>query len=838
MIYKIIVINLKKREDRKNNIFQLFDSINFEKYYFYNAFDGKNISLTLEIKNLFNGNDFGNRKGIIGCALSHYNIWLDLAKDKINNYYVIFEDDINLSNNFIENFNESKEFINNNIEMIDIFFLGYHKKNNKNNKNYDIKNISIEDFCNENYVGGFFAYIITKKGAFKMLDYIKKNGIKHGIDYLIKINNELNIFEINPNIVYSEWVKNLNDNVDTNIQKDFETFNFNKIIDYNNFLFIKKYDQIDNDYKYININNNEYESLLNICRNDDVNIAGFNTLGFIKNKINLKELKFIDFFENNDHGIFINLNKKINIKILCDWCNSKKICEEWNKMSKGECIWNNIRITHEDNNIDYYIIINKPYYENEKYINDKTIIFQMEPQCNNQYQNWGVKTWGIWSNPDESKFLQVRTHKKYYNNCMWQLNKTYNELMKEDNILKTYNYISTICSSKYYDPGHIKRVNFLKFLENKNDTTIKIDIYGSDNKLEFKNYIKSLDLDKKNDGILPYKYYFMAENNSEYNYITEKLWEPIIAECLCFYWGAPNVSDYIDKRAYITLDLDNFEESFNIIKNAINNDLWSERINIIRQEKYKILNYYNFFPTVERIITKDLFKDNLNNLNKNFKIYIFQTENVLNYKIIPFINSLKELGFNVDIFQKINKKNIIIQNIFGSECVKKLIHDDNVKYCNLSNKLDINKLYYTWNQIKLYEELLHNNDDSLLSNDNYLIIDDNIDFISSFNYLLNHLLYLPENYDVCLLFQSQKNSCKIINQYNSFYYNVKKYFFDSLHAHIISKNGIFKILNYINNFISFNSEHLIYECYENINNFNLYTVNENQLFLSKLSVVK
>jgi GR25 family glycosyltransferase involved in LPS biosynthesis len=564
MTYKIIVINLKKREDRKNNIFKLFDSVNFEKYYFYEAIDGVNLKLTLEIKNLFKINDFGNRKGFIGCALSHYNIWLDLAKDKINNYYLIFEDDIKLSKNFVEKFNECKEFINDNIELIDILFLGYHK--NKSTIILDSNNITIEDFNNEKYIGGFFSYIITKKGAFKMIDYIEKNGIKHGIDYLIKINDELNVFEVNPNIVYSEWVRSLNDNVDTNIQKNLEVFDFNKIFDYNNFIFIKEHDMINNDYKYIQIDN--INDLLNIASNDSVNIAGFNTLGFIKNKIDLNELKYIDWFKNDSHGIYINLNKTINIKILCDWCSSKKICEEWNNLSKGNCIWNNIRITYEDNNIDYYIIINKPNNNNEKYIEEKTIIFQMEPYCNNEYQKWGVKTWGKWSNPDESSFLHVRTHKKYYNNCMWQLNMSYNQFM-ENMITKTYNHISTICSSKYYDPGHIKRVDFLRFLENKNDSSIKIDIYGNDNKLGFKNYIKSLDTDKKNDGIIPYKYYFMAENNSEYNYITEKLWEPILSECLCFYWGAPNVSDYIDERAYVRLDLDNFEESYNIIKNAI-----------------------------------------------------------------------------------------------------------------------------------------------------------------------------------------------------------------------------------------------------------------------------
>ena len=757
MNYKIIVLNLKKRIDRKNNIIKLFDNIIVEKYYFYEAIDGLEIPLTLEIKNLFKDNDFANRKGFIGCALSHYNIWIDLVKDKINDYYLIFEDDIDLQNNFNEYLNTCKEYLKDNIGHIDILFLGYHKYVN-DVKKYS-KNISIDSLCNEKYIGGFFGYIITKNGAIKMLDYIKKNGIKHGIDYLIKINNELNVYEVNPNIVYSDWVKNLDDTVDSNIQRDFKIFDFNDIFDYNNFLFIKDYDQINNDYGYINTKN--INELLNISRNNDINIAGFNTLGFIKNKI--KDISYIDWFKNDNHGIFINLNKKINVKILCDWCSSEKLCQECNNMSKGNCIWNNIRITHEDENIDYYIIINKPFDKNQKYDMDKTIVFQMEPLCNNEYQNWGVKTWGVWAIPDESKFLHVRTHKKYYNNCMWQLYIDYNQLMN-NSIKKTHNYMSTICSSKYYDPGHIKRIDFLKFIENKIDTSIKIDIFGSDNKFQFKNYIKALDFDKKNEGILPYKYYFMVENNCEYNYITEKLWEPIICECLCFYYGAPNVSDYINDKAYVQLDMDDFEKSYNIIKNAIDNDLWSERINIIRKEKYKILNYYNFYPTVERIITQDSFKNKLHMLIKNIKIYILIKDVNINYKIIPFVNSMKEFGFNVD-------------------CIKEKLYLDN------------------------YE--------------NYMIIDDNVDFISSYNNLLNHLLYLPENYDYCLLYQSIENPCIITTQHNSFYYNVKKYRFDSQYARIISKNGMYKLSE---------SHYLVYECYENNGNFNFYTVNGNQLF--------
>ena len=73
-----------------------------------------------------------------------------------------------------------------------------------------------------------------------MLNYIENNGIKHGIDYLFKINKELNIFTLEPSIVLSEWVRNLNDNVDSDIQKDQSIFHLNDISDYNNYMFIPK----------------------------------------------------------------------------------------------------------------------------------------------------------------------------------------------------------------------------------------------------------------------------------------------------------------------------------------------------------------------------------------------------------------------------------------------------------------------------------------------------------------------------------------------------------------------------------------------------------------------
>jgi len=796
MSFKIFVINLKIRNDRKDNMYNLFNNVNIHDYCFYEAYDGKKLDLNLEIKKLFLNNDFNNRKNFIGCALSHYNIWLDLIKDDSSDYYIIFEDDISLCDNFITYFNQLNNEISSKLDKIDILFLGYHSKSKSEFK----KNINIQDFNKDNYIGGSFGYIITKDGAKKLIKYIDNNGIKHGIDYLLKIIYNLNVYELNSHIVFSKWVKNINDDVDSNIQKDFDSFNFNEISDYYNYVFVKNYDQINNDVLYRN-DISIYEMFK--ISNKDENIHGFNTLGFFKNRID--NLVNSNYFKSNNDGIYMKLDKIVRVKMLCNWTNSYNLCNEWKHMSKGDCKWNNVKITHEDNNIDYYIIINKPFNNDDLYISNKTIIFQMEPKCNNSDNSWGTKTWGEWENPDESNFMEVRKHTNFYNNCTWNIKIDYNDL-QNNNIKKSYDYISTICSSKYFDPGHIKRINFLKYIENKNYESFKIDIYGNDNNHKFINYKGSLSTDSKLIGIVPYKYYFMAENNSEYNYITEKFWEPLISECLCFYWGAPNISDYINPNAYVVLDLDDFEKSYNIINDAIINNLWAKRINIIRTEKYKILNYYNFFPTIERVITKDLWKDKLDIMKKQFKIYIIQTnEKEINKISNVLISTFKYFNIDVEFFNSYISDYLSIEDI--DDNIKKIIYNNNeIKYLK-DNGLTI------FNQIRLFEKII------LDKNENYLILNDNLDLNTSLNNLFNHIFYLPENYDVCSLNISKM---KIINQINPLYYTVKKFYFKSSIPYFISKIGVSKILKYINNMLSFDESDFLYNCYNDIDDFNFY----------------
>lgn len=426
---------------------------------------------------------------------------------------------------------------------------------------------------------------------------------------------------------------------------------------------------------------------------------GFNTMGYLKKDIkSLNELSQLDFGLMHE-GLYVK-DRKFRIKMICNWCNSYELCMDWNRMSQGNFRWNNIEITWEDNDIDFYVIINKPK-PYDKFIPHRTIVFHMEPWCPDPSQHWGVKTWGEWAKPDEGKFLQVRSHENYYNNAFWQLRATYNDL-KTMTFNKT-KLLSSICSSKYFDPGHKKRIDFIKFVESKNDDVVKIDIYNTDNQHHFKGYKGPHPPNNKDIGIVPYKYYFMAENNIEKNFITEKIWESIITETLCFYWGCPNISEYIDPRAYIWLDLDDFEGSFNKMKQAILDNEWEKRIEIIRREKQKILEYYNFFPTLDRIINHE-YKFNYNPTDDDIIYHKYLNKLVgVNINNICFIHSCNlynetfVLNSLLEVIMNSNLKDQL-DYIYIINVGQPIIKDDNLNY----HDEKINVINYSTNP-ELYE---------------------------------------------------------------------------------------------------------------------------------------
>ena len=649
------VINLLRRPDRKESTVKVLTDagIDMSGVDFVEAVDGNKLEPTRELANLFKDNDFGSRRGFIGCALSHYKLWQQLLIDPKNEYYVIMEDDFSLQPNFKERYNKLEE--DDHFKMNEVLFLGYTMFSKERNKvenkqiydNPDTTILTIKPLNKSLYIGGFFMYSINKVGAAKLLSYIQQNGIKHGIDYLIKIIPQLDSKELQPLLCYTEWVETNDAKVDSDIQKDFIGLDFSKIkpVGLDNYIFFPKLDHMGDDL-FFNRN-----SVLECVKLSDSNAscAGFNTLGFFKSVIDTTKLVPSAYFGEKD-GLYVKkeyyemskkmdmdkikdkTNEKNRIKMLCNWTNSKQLCKEWSNMctTPESLSWNDkiqMTFTEKREEIDYYVVINST---TEYYDPLKTIVFQMEPWIYDETKNWGIRTWAPeWSIPDPNKFMHVHSHKKYLNNVQWLLDYPLEQISKKVDKDKTMsNKISCVCSNKNFDEGHILRNNFIKYIEDKKEEREKkenvieisdsglevfglevfglevfgLEVFGRENYHNFKSYIGQLKDDNKLNGLLPYKYHLSAENNCEHNYATEKIWEPILSECLCFYWGCPNLSEYISPEAYVCLPLNDFAESLKIIKQAVSEDWWSQRIDIIRREKQKILSELAFFPTLEKII--------------------------------------------------------------------------------------------------------------------------------------------------------------------------------------------------------------------------------------------
>jgi len=289
------------------------------------------------------------------------------------------------------------------------------------------------------------------------------------------------------------------------------------------------------------------------------------------------------------------------VRLLCNWQTTHDLSELWNKMSKGNYTWDNIKLVWTGE-ADYYVVINCPPI-NEFPPPSKTIVFRMEPNM-----HLHPELWGDWAKPNPALFVKVCCHEDEYNNNEWHLSKTYTELKSSHPEKKAENdgIISTVLSAKYRDPGHIKRIDFVKFLEQKE---MPVHVYG-DNKWEYQDFKGSLPYHCKDDAVFPYKYTFNVENHSMQNYFTEKIIDGILGETLVFYSGCFNLKEFLPEDAFVYLELSNFEKDYETVKKAIEEDWWSKRLPAIREAKRIILDELQFFPRVKRIIEEHESKKN------------------------------------------------------------------------------------------------------------------------------------------------------------------------------------------------------------------------------------
>jgi GR25 family glycosyltransferase involved in LPS biosynthesis len=244
---KIFYINLDRRTDRDNNIKRLIKEFNLQdKISRVTAVDGSRLDLDKIPSNIVTKKGISDAKnkhqrlyvpltpGGIGCALSHRSVWQRIVDENLS-CALILEDDIHIKKEFHPKINK---YINSTKlfdKDFDIIFLGYHPSTIK----YIIREPTINDvFVKSWRVYGLFGYVVSKKGAEKLLTLFPINQqIDTEISDAIK-KNKLNIYLFKPNhqIITSE-PSEIAKEFGTDIQKreisipNQEHFLFNECVD-------------------------------------------------------------------------------------------------------------------------------------------------------------------------------------------------------------------------------------------------------------------------------------------------------------------------------------------------------------------------------------------------------------------------------------------------------------------------------------------------------------------------------------------------------------------------------------------------------------------------------
>lgn len=222
---KTVVINLERRIDRWES-FKNSKEIAFLNFTRYLAVDGSKLKPTEQLQHVFEGNDYNMRQGMVGCAMTHIKLMLELVESKYD-FFCIFEDDIT----FVPNFKDKFEHLLKNLpDKWDICYLGHHlwKQYRSDDSFYDRTKFPIIEKWDtkksfEYSMGGTGGYLISKQGASNMLSFIEKTGMTNGIDTMQqKAADYLDIYYPKPHLIYSDcW--QINTSSDTDIQTNFKS---------------------------------------------------------------------------------------------------------------------------------------------------------------------------------------------------------------------------------------------------------------------------------------------------------------------------------------------------------------------------------------------------------------------------------------------------------------------------------------------------------------------------------------------------------------------------------------------------------------------------------------
>lgn len=150
--------------------------------------------------------------------------------------------------------------------------------------------------------------------------------------------------------------------------------------------------------------------------------------------------------------------------------------------------------------------------------------------------------------------------------------------------------ISTVCSAKQQrHTRHFDRYRLTEYVASRIDG---FDWYGKGVR----------PIGEKYEALDDYRYHLAIENHIQSHHWTEKLEDSLLAGCLTFYAGDPDIFRCFPEGSLIPVSLDDPAETLRIIQTAIAENEYEKRLPQIIEARELVLNRFNFYARTSELI--------------------------------------------------------------------------------------------------------------------------------------------------------------------------------------------------------------------------------------------
>lgn len=224
-----------------------------------------------------------------------------------------------------------------------------------------------------------------------------------------------------------------------------------------------------------------------------------------------------------------------------------------------------------------------------------TLLTTSEPASIKHYGNPFTRQFGCVLTSQDERALPHRDRIFSQTGLIWMYGvgagheRPFNAMAANPPAAKTRNLSMVFSPKRQRHTLHHRRNTFMRQLM---DALPEIDVYGQG----------ARPLDDKAEALDTYRYHIAIENHISPHHWTEKLADAFLGLTLPFYCGCTNITDYFPAESFIPIDMHDPAGALTIIRTAIANNAYAQRLPAIIEARRRVLYEYNYFALVSREI--------------------------------------------------------------------------------------------------------------------------------------------------------------------------------------------------------------------------------------------